>query len=506
MRADFNRRTMLRTMGAGSALAALQQIDFLHGLPSVSAEDAQPDPKVVRFSPDIEPLVRLIEDTPREQLLDRVAERIRKGASYREVVAALLLAGVRNVQPRPSVGFKFHAVLVVNSAHLASLNSPDDQRWLPIFWALDYFKDSQARDVREGNWTMAPVDESKVPAAHKARAAFIEAMDNWDEEGVDVAAAALARSSSSDELFDLFSRYGARDFRSIGHKAIYCANAWRTLDVIGWQYSEPVLRSLAYAMLAHEGDGNPAQNDYKADRPYRENQARVKQIRDDWRDGKLDESATKELLATLYSGSSDEVCNQAVEMLNRGVASQSIWDALLVGSGELLMRQPGIVGLHTLTTSNAMRYAFETAASDETRRLVLLQNAAFLPMFRDAMHGRGNVADVRITELEPADGNETGVEQIFQTISSDRMKAARQTLTYARSVQSPDDFMQQARVLVFLKGRDSHDYKFSSAVLEDYYHLSPAWRDRFLAASVFNLRGSGGNDNPVAERAKKALA
>jgi hypothetical protein len=122
------------------------------------------------------------------------------------------------------------------------------------------------------------------------------------------------------------------------------------------------------------------------------------------------------------------------------------------------------------------------------------------------MHGRGNVADVRITELEPADEKEPGVEQIFQTISSDRMKAARQTLTYSRSVQSPDDFMQQARVLVFLKGRDSHDYKFSSAVLEDYYHLSPAWRDRFLAASVFNLRGSGGNDNPVAERAKKALA
>jgi hypothetical protein len=34
------------------------------------------------------------------------------------VLAALLLAGVRNIQPRP-VGFKFHAVLVVNSAHLA---------------------------------------------------------------------------------------------------------------------------------------------------------------------------------------------------------------------------------------------------------------------------------------------------------------------------------------------------------------------------------------------------
>ena len=81
------------------------------------------------------------------------------------MLAALLLAGVRNVQPRPSVGFKFHAVLVVNSAHLASLGSPDTDRWLPIFWALDHFKSSQAQDVREGNWTMGPVDESAVPPA-----------------------------------------------------------------------------------------------------------------------------------------------------------------------------------------------------------------------------------------------------------------------------------------------------------------------------------------------------
>ncbi len=509
MRTNLGRRTLLQSAAAGSVLAALQQIDFLQGLPRVSADDARPDAKIVRFSSDIEPLVRLIEDTPREQLLDKVADRIRGGTSYREVVAALLLAGVRNVQPRPSVGFKFHAVLVVNSAHLASLASPDDQRWLPIFWALDYFKDSQARDVRENNWTMAPVDESKVPPAHQARQMFIEAMDRWDEEKADVATAALARSSSSDELFDMFSRYGSRDYRSIGHKAIYVANAWRTLDMIGWQYSEPVLRSLAYAMLAHEGDGNPAENDFKADRPYRENQSRIKEIREDWRDGKLDEAATKELLGTLYSGSSDDLCKQTIEMLNRGVSPQSVWDALLVGSGEMLMRQPGIVGLHTLTTTNAMHYAYQTAASDETRRLVLLQNAAFLPMFRESMQSRGKVGETKITELQPADMSSTEgdpLDHIFDTISSDRMAAARQTLAYAREHDSPNDFMQRARVMVFLKGRDSHDYKFSSAVLEDYFHVSPAWRDRFLAASVFNLRGSGGNDNPIVDRTKKALA
>src|SRR6185436_13772813 len=134
----------------------------------------------VRLHPDIEPLVRLLEDTSRERVLEEVAARLKRGLTYREVVAALLLAGVRNIQPRP-VGFKFHSVLVVNSAHLASLSSPDSDRWLPIFWALDYFKSAQAQNVREGNWTMRSVDESKVPPSHKAKSAFTDAMDNWEE-------------------------------------------------------------------------------------------------------------------------------------------------------------------------------------------------------------------------------------------------------------------------------------------------------------------------------------
>jgi len=53
-------------------------------------------------------------------------------------------------------------------------------------------------------------------------------------------------------LFDLFARYGSRDFRDIGHKIIYVAGAFRALEVIGWQHAEPVLRSLTFALLKHE--------------------------------------------------------------------------------------------------------------------------------------------------------------------------------------------------------------------------------------------------------------
>src|SRR6266478_8730934 len=174
------RRRFLKAAVVTGATVGLGDFSFLGRLPLVAAAEAKLDSKMVRFHSDIEPLVRFLEETPRERLLEDVAVRFHQGLTYRELLAALLLAGVRNIQPRP-VGFKFHAVLVVNSAHLASLSSPDSERWLPIFWALDYFKSSQAQDVKEGDWTMAPADESKLPTAEKAKQAFIEAMDNWDE-------------------------------------------------------------------------------------------------------------------------------------------------------------------------------------------------------------------------------------------------------------------------------------------------------------------------------------
>ncbi len=499
----INRRRFLRTTATVSALSGLGEMGFLSQLRPVSAGEADLNPDVVRFNPEIEPLVRFLEDTPRERLLEEVGAKLKRGLSYRDLLAALLLAGVRNIQPRP-VGFKFHAVLVVNSAHLASLSSPDSERWLPIFWALDHFKSSQAQDVKEGDWTMRPVDELKVPTAEKAKQAFIDALENWDETAADAAVSGLVRSASAQEIFELFCRYCSRDFRELGHKAIYVANSWRTLQSIGWHQAEPVLRSLAYALLDRTGDANPAKSDLPADRPGRRNLELRKKIRPDWLSGKATAEATAEMLQTLRQGSAQDTSEKAVDLINRGVAPQSIWDALFDGAGELLMREPGIRSLHAVTCTNALHFEWQHCGSEETRKLLLLQSAAFLPLFRGNRPDQGT----RIDQLEQIPLKATGataVEEIFADLTNDRMLAARKVLAYLKDSPHPKEFIDAARVLIFLKGRDAHDYKFSSAVLEDYRHVSPVWRDRYLAASVFNLRGSGAADNQLVKRTRAAL-
>jgi hypothetical protein len=76
------------------------------------------------------------------------------------------------------VGFKFHSVLVVNSAHLASISSPESDRWLPIFW-LSIISNRQAEDEKQDDWTMSAMDDARVPSPAKSKQAFIQAMDNW---------------------------------------------------------------------------------------------------------------------------------------------------------------------------------------------------------------------------------------------------------------------------------------------------------------------------------------
>jgi hypothetical protein len=484
-------------------LAALGDLSLLAALPAVSLSQARVAPQRVRLRAEIEPLVSLLEDTPRERVLEALAGRIRGGVAYPDVVAALLLAGVRNIQPRP-VGFKFHAVLVVNSAHLASLASPDTDRWLPILWAVDQFKASQDADERVGDWALGPVDEARVPPGHRARQAFTEAMDRWDEAAADVAMAGLARTASAQEIFEIVARYGVRDFREIGHKAIYVANSFRTLEVIGWQHAEPVLRSLAYALLDRDGAReNPSTNDFAADRPFRDNERAIARVPATWLDGRADAAASTEMLRTLRDATPEAASTRAIELLNRGVAPRSIVEACYDASAELMLRSPGILALHATTFTNAVHYAWQRCRDDRTRRLLLLQNIAFLPLFRGSPR-RG----LDIDALEPIAPRTTGpgaIEEICARISTDRVGASRLIAGYLRAGGDTGALADAIRRLIFLKGTDSHDYKYSSAVLEDAPALSAASRERVLAAGTGWFKGTSDLDTPVAGRARAAL-
>lgn len=503
------RQFLTTTAGAGIA-GCLGATSGMLRISPATAEDAQVTPDLVQLNADIEPIVRLIEDTPREKCFDMMVEQLRRGLPYRQFLAALFLAGIRNVNPQPP-GFKFHCVFVIHAAHQLSLDAPVGDRLLPLFWALDNFKSAQQQDVKEGDFRLKPVT-GRLPGAEGAWTEFHTAMDNWDEERADRAIVALVRNEGAHRIIEELWRYGARDYRNIGHKAIFVANAWRTLQTIGWRHAEPVLRSLVLGLLDFGRDERV--NDYTfEDQSYTRNASRLAQlgtkIRADWLSHEGNDKATHDLLAVMRTGNLEEACDLASGQLMNEANARNVWDAVHLQAGELMMQQPGIYGIHTVTSANGLRYAFETSGNRETRILLLLQGIGWMCQFRNFMASKPQkLKDVDITKLTPAriDGNpKTAAEEILALVNSETPAAAAKAMSLAADPNDVDAFAESARGLIFRKATDAHDFKYSAAIFEDYRQVSPTYRPHMLATAAYYLKGSKAPDSPVMQRAADAL-
>ena len=162
----------------------IRRRSLLHGMAGALASpllltraEAEVTPDIVRFRADLEPLVALIERTPRERCAQMAVEQLNRGVSYRQFLAALFLAGVRNINPRPP-GFAMHCVFIVHAAHQLSLEAPPDSRLLPLFYTLDDFKASQERDAKQasGDYVMRET-RGTIPGPERSFAELRAAMD-----------------------------------------------------------------------------------------------------------------------------------------------------------------------------------------------------------------------------------------------------------------------------------------------------------------------------------------
>ena len=128
-------------------------------------------------------------------------------------------------------------------------------------------------------------------------------------------------------------------------------------------------------------------------------------------------------------------------------------------------------------------------------------------LFREAMQTRGDIGNSTIDSLVAVETKEpVTVDMVFDAVGRQPLQAAEHAMNFLTFDHSAESLMNAARRLIFLKGTDAHDYKFSTAALEDYYKISPAVRNQFLAASMYNLKGTGAADNKLVDRIRASLS
>ena len=454
-------------------------------------------------------LAKMLEDSPRERLPAELVRMIRAGLRHEDLLAALSLAATRNVQPYPDVGFKYHSVMLLRSVYATQQHLPSAERWLPLIWAVDYFKDTQAQEQASSGWRMSPGAAAPQVSPTAARRSLIAALDKWDHEAADAAIVDYARSAQPRDIFPLLFSYGARDLREIGHKAIAVSNCHSLMTLFGGGPTpEPILRSVVAALLNSGGEPNPASHDLEPDRPWRRNRERLHHIPASWKQGHDDPGARSELRAVLYRVSAEESGGVVVEMLQRGVSPEAIWQTLFDTAAELLMHEPGIVPLHAQTTANALHYAYRVCDDEQTQQLTLLQCAAFIAMFREMT--RTKETDINLGKLESvpiARKTTDPLEEIFSDLSEgQRLQAARKSLGYLRGGGDADNLIATARHHLVYGAQEAHDYKFAEAVFDTCAQSQdPAWRSRFLSAGMAYFKTPSRSPVPIVAETLKLL-
>jgi hypothetical protein len=79
---------------------------------------------------------------------------------------------------------------------------------------------------------------------------------------------------------------------TLGHNPIMLANAWRTLEALGWRQAEPVLQYLAGGFAVNESDAAYEPNRQLVN-------AHVSRFPATWAHGPADRGATRELFAAM---------------------------------------------------------------------------------------------------------------------------------------------------------------------------------------------------------------
>lgn len=475
-----------------------------------AADVALPEQGVV-LNRDTKALIKLIDETDREHCPQMLAEQLRAGVPYRELMAAaFLFAALRDGH---------HTVYLVHGTHQLTLQAAPDDRVLPLFWAVDNMKEALARARAK------PVEPLKGPFPSPSQASneFEAAMAAMDRDKAEHAIVALSRAVGPKQAYAKILSYASRDNHFIGHIPIAITTAGRALDALGWHHAEPILRYLARDCyrFPHTLDGQP----------YPHNVERVQKtyptLPADWAGRVSNPSYVRELVAHMQQLKWWKTNDWIAERLADGrIQAGTVWDAIFLFTSDLMIRHKfgglmiGRLALHTNTTSNALRYAYDTLLDPKQRYLAMLQAVAWNIESLITETSRRSLRERSIFDLQTIDvaANDSDVvDEIFSTLppryfqkeirdrtGQDRAAALMFSLAQ-RSPQCGEYFAAARRIMSRKLTVNAHEMKYPIAMFEEWHNISAEWRPHLLASSVHFMQSSQSEDCPAVTTAIELL-
>ena len=357
------RREFLGQVGQGTLIATLGcGLASELGLTQALAEDA---PDTLDFGP-LEPLVRLMQETPVDQLLPKLVEQLRAGTELRNLVAASALANARTFGGEDYIGF--HTIMAHAPAFHMAHEMPAGQEALPVFKVL--YRNTNRIHEHGGRKSevLHLVKPAPVPEGRVGGEMLQDAMRKKDVNAAEQTFAALAAGSPEDAFNHLL--YAVQDHTEV-HRVVLPYRAWDLLGLIGKEQAHTLLRqSVRYCVKAESWSGGS----------YDDPRALLPKMLDEHKllgrtpgDRKAEDAWVDQFSQTIFKSTPQQAAAAAAAALAEGIAPADIGEAITLAANQLILRDMGrrpqdevpgkppgsvhgeSIGVHACDSANAWR-------------------------------------------------------------------------------------------------------------------------------------------------------
>ena len=349
-------------------------------------------PQRVQYPEAMEPLVQFIEETPRDQIIDRTLEKLRAGVPIKTMLTASVLAVVRSSDLPPGHhGGPLHPMAGLYAVSKLCERLEGEQRFLPVLQHVA-LSNKHIHDPVTSPYSLlefAPLDVtggaetqlehlaadgtgkvSNAKGIEAAKAAFLKACDRGESNKADHLYQWLWQNIPAIEAFDLLLSVAIPKNAIDDHYFIFPAYTWRAMDqVIGTELLPLLMRpSVRYTARFPAPRAMP-----DVEGLIEKHQLLSRVMRQ--RSGD-DEGASIGALGEGIGACSDynEIPVMMAEALANGLSLEGAGEALSIGAAGLFLRSltgnPMDVHLHT--SANLRRYLLRLDGLSPRNKLMLL--------------------------------------------------------------------------------------------------------------------------------------
>jgi hypothetical protein len=478
----------------------------------------------VRFSDDMEPLVRFIEETDSTEILEATLGKLRDGLSVKKLLTASALAVTRSSDLPPGHhGGPLHPLVGIHALHHTVDRVTGEQRFLPVLQHVA-LSNKHVNHPSMGPYILAdagPVDAGGVEATKKA---FFAAVERGLYNAADHHFLWLWDNTSQAEALDLLLTVAIPKNTLDDHYFIFPMFTWRALDWLGREYTSflmrPAVRYVArFPTPPVLQDIEPLLEEYELlKRPlgFYTSPAETPEIE------VLGEAITR-------CDSYAEIPRMLARALASGLSLQGTGEALSIGAAGLFMRSltgnPMDVHLHTGV--NLRRYLLNLDGVSLRNKLLALLTWHTGPEVRSTQHRMepppqpDPAAVAALPHRTQAALLDALAESIYTQPPTDwskvtnlgQMRAVPEVKNTVNLAQQYADLGYEstalisrlAEIVVHDNFTEMHAFKHHQATFEEFHATRAPWRWRHLVSAAQASAISYGKNMEIYEEAVELL-